>query len=84
MDLRKKTSTVMIMAGICSMAMKKTLPVLTVTTTLKLKPSHMEVVEEATGPLRKVKVAGEVLEEGDFKTLDEGQWLNDKVIAPIG
>ena len=84
MDFRKKTSTVIIMAGVCSMAMKKNQPVLTVTSTLTLKPDHMEVVQEAAGPLRKVKVAGELLEEADFKTLDEGQWFNGKVIAHIG
>ena len=60
MGLRKKTFRVMIMAGVCSMAMKKNQPVLTVTSTFKLESDHMEVVQEAAGPLRKVKIAGEV------------------------
>ena len=64
----------MIMAGVCSMTMKKNQPDLTVTSTLKLKPDPMEVVKEAAGPLRKVKGTWEVLEEADFKILDEGQW----------
>ena len=84
MEMSDRTSKIMIMASVCARAMTRNQPVLVVSSTLKLKPDHLDAVPDTnTMPCPSINVGGESLQAADIRTLDDNEWLNDKVSCLI-
>ncbi|XP_033744991.1 uncharacterized protein LOC117330664 [Pecten maximus] len=84
LDLSVKTSVAMLTSAVCVMASHQFQPLMTIAQTLKEVPSHLEDVDiheiPQLYPTQRLTVGGETLEAVDMATLEDGKWINDKVI----
>ncbi|KAJ8303667.1 hypothetical protein KUTeg_018777 [Tegillarca granosa] len=83
-DLTAKTTLAIVISCVCVRAVNLFQPVMVIAETLKLTPKHLtkdiSTSSLTLGATDRLYVCGETLEPQDLNTLDQGQWLSDKVI----
>ncbi|XP_060555832.1 uncharacterized protein LOC132716552 [Ruditapes philippinarum] len=79
--ISEKTTMTLILSVVCCRAMELFEPMATIAKTLVSQPDHLMPLPDQTVnlPNSRLSVGGECIEEEDLKTLDYGQWLNDKI-----
>ncbi|XP_033748154.1 uncharacterized protein LOC117333127 [Pecten maximus] len=83
--ISKNIGGYMLTSAVCVKASHQFQPLMTVAQTLKEVPSHLEDVHihelPQLYPTQRLTVGGETLEAVDMATIEEGKWINDKVIS---
>ncbi|XP_045206245.1 sentrin-specific protease 1-like [Mercenaria mercenaria] len=82
MTLSRRRDVVMILSSLCYKALLNYECPVILAETLKICPSHLSRTVElpSLNTDERINVVGETLDKEDMSTLEEGQWLNDKVV----